>query len=248
MLELNFVEGSIVENKHWSETLYSLRIEADIAPFAAGQFGKLALDIDGERTARPYSFVNAPHEPILEFYSSIVLEGPLSPRLAKLKNGNKIWVANKGAGFLVLDEVPEGKYLWLLATGTALGPFLSILKTDAPWQRFERIALVHAVRHTRELTYRSTIEQFEKEHPDRLVVIPFVSRERADFAVHGRIPAAIKDGSLEKRGAMPFDDNAQVMICGNPDMVRDSTAILTARGLRKNRRRVPGHITVERYW
>ena len=248
MLESNFIEGRVVENRHWTEHLYSLHVEAGAVPFTAGQFGKLALDIDGERVARPYSFVNAPHEPMLEFYSSIVPEGPLSPRLATLETGDKVWVANKGSGFLVLNEVPAGKYLWLLSTGTALGPFLSILKTPEPWERFERIVLVHAVRYTADLSYRDTIRSFERKHPDCFATVPFVSREDTDFAVRGRVPAAIEDGSLEERGAMPFDPDAQVMICGNPDMVKDSTAVLEARGLRKNRRRTPGHITVERYW
>ena len=248
MLETNFVAGCVVENKHWTEHLYSLRVDAGSVPFTAGQFGKLALDIDGERVARPYSFVNAPHEPISEFYSSIVPAGPLSPRLATLKPGDEIWLANKGSGFLVLDEVPQGKYLWLLSTGTALGPFLSILKTAEPWQRFERIVLVHAVRYVKDLSYHDTIKQFEKEHADCFAAISFVSREEIDFAVRGRVPAAIDDGVLEQRGDMPFNTDSQVMICGNPDMVKDSTAALEKKGLKKNRRRTPGHITVEGYW
>ena len=248
MIESSFVKGRVLENKHWTEHLHSLRIEAKIELFTAGQFGKLALDVDGERVARPYSFVNAPHEAELEFYSSVVPGGPLSPLLAALKSGDKVWVSNKGSGFLVLDEVPEGKYLWLLATGTALGPFLSILKTDEPWRRFERVALVHAVRRAEDLSYRDVIAQIKRAHPDSFVTIPFVSREKVDFAVHGRIPAAIKDGSLEERAAMPFNQDSQVMICGNPNMVKDSTAVLEAKGLKKNRRRTPGHLTVERYW
>jgi ferredoxin--NADP+ reductase len=31
-------------------------------------------------------------------------------------------------------------------------------------------------------------------------------------------------------------------------MVKDTSAILQARGLERNRRRTPGHITVENYW
>ena len=248
MLETGFVEGRVVENKAWTKHLYSLRIEADITPFTAGQFGKLALDINGERVARPYSFVNAPDDPVLEFYSSIVPEGPLSPQLATLQPDDKIWVADKGSGFLVLNEVPTGRYLWLLSTGTALGPFLSILTTDEPWRRFERIVLVHAVRYADDLSYRDTLTQFERAHGDHFTVIPFVSREQIDFAIHGRVPASIRDGTLEQRGAMPFNRDAQVMICGNPEMVKDSTAALEDKGLRKNRRRTPGHITVERYW
>ena len=49
--------------RRWTDKLYSLQLTADIAPFTAGQFTRLALDIDGERVARPYSFVNAPDNP-----------------------------------------------------------------------------------------------------------------------------------------------------------------------------------------
>ena len=248
MLESNLIEGRIVESRLWTEHLYSLRVETETVPFTAGQFGKLALDIEGERIARPYSFVNAPHELLLEFYSSIVPRGPLSPKLATLQAGDRVWVSNKGNGFLVLNEVPQGKYLWLLSTGTGLGPFLSILKTDEPWQRFERIVLVHAVRYAKDLSYRDTIALFEKEHADCFATIRFVSREATDFAIRGRIPTTITDGSLEERGAMPINTDTQVMICGNPDMVKDSTTALEDKGLKKNRRRTPGHITVERYW
>jgi ferredoxin--NADP+ reductase len=38
------------------------------------------------------------------------------------------------------------------------------------------------------------------------------------------------------------------MLCGNPAMVSDVTALLEERGMRKHRRRAPGHITVETYW
>ena len=216
--------------------------------FTAGQFAKLALDIGDKRVARPYSFVNAPHESVLEFYSSIVPGGPLSPELAALKEKDRVWVTGRGSGFLVLDEMPEGKYLWLLATGTGIGPFLSILKTGTPWRRFEYIVLVHAVRNARDLSYRDVIEKLLEEHVDQFMMIPFVSREPSDFAIGGRIPARITDGTLEKRGAVPFNQDSQVMICGNPDMVRDSMLALEQKGLRKNRRRTPGNITVERYW
>ena len=38
------------------------------------------------------------------------------------------------------------------------------------------------------------------------------------------------------------------MLCGNPDMLKDTNAALAERGLRKNRRRSPGQITVESFW
>lgn len=245
-----WVEGTVVDNHHWTDQLYSLRVDAEVKDFTAGQFGRLALDIGDQRIGRPYSFVNGPHERPLEFYSIIVPEGPLSTRLHRMESGDKLWVAPKGAGFFTLSQIPDDpSYLWMLSTGTALGPFLSILKTAEPWDRFKRIVLVHAVRHAEELTYRDTINKFLAEHPDQLAYVPFVSREDTDFAIKGRIPAAIEDGRLQARGDMPWDPKeSHAMICGNPAMVKDTGAMLEARGFKKNKRREPGQITTENYW
>lgn len=249
MIDSRYAEGTVSANKHWTDHLCSLRIEAEIQPFTAGQFGKLALEIDGERIARPYSYVNPPQDPMLEFYLIVVPDGPLSSRLAVLEPGDKVQVAKASTGFLVLDEVPKGRYLWMVSTGTGVGPFLSILNTPLPWQRFEKIILVHAVRHAEELSYRELIGRIQKQYPQQFRAIYFVSREKTDFALPGRIPAAIKTGRLEKRAGCTLQpEDSQVMLCGNPDMVKDTTEILLSRGLSKNRRRTPGHITVEAYW
>jgi ferredoxin/flavodoxin---NADP+ reductase len=243
-----WVPGKVVEKKMWTDQLYSLRVDAELEPFRAGQFGRLALEIDGQTVARSYSFVNAPHERPYEFYSIIVPEGPLSPRLQALSPGDPVFLAPKGAGFLTLADVPPGDDLWLLSTGTALGPFLSILKTDDAWQRFKKIVLVHAVRQAKELSYRDTIDAF-KVHGGQFCYVPFVSREDTDFAIKGRVPGAIENGALEARaGAAITAEKSQVMICGNPDMVHDTRAILEARGLKLNKRKEPGQISVENYW
>ena len=238
-----------MNSKRWTEQLFSLRVEAPVEPFKAGQFGKLALEINGEMVFRPYSYVNAPHERPLEFYFIAPPSGPLTRRLIELEPGDPIYVSPRAAGFLTLSEVPDAETLWLLSSGTAIGPFLSILKTEEPWRRFPSIVLVHAVRQAEELTYQDQIRQLLDEHPRRLKVIPFVSREDIDFAIKGRVPEAIKDGRLEaKAGVQLAAEKSQVMICGNPDMVRDTSLVLEERGFKKNRRKVPGHITVENYW
>jgi ferredoxin--NADP+ reductase len=137
----------------------------------------------------------------------------------------------------------------MLSTGTAIGPFLSILAADEVWQRYSRVVLVHAVRTAGELSYRDRIQAYLQQHPEQLQYIPFVSREETGFAIRGRVPAAIKSGELEQRAGLTIDAGvAQVMICGNPAMVNDTLQVLQARGLKKNRRREPGHITTEQYW
>ena len=249
MFRKKFVQGTVIENKHWTQRLYSIKVDADIQKFLPGQFGRLGLEIDGEEVARPYSFVNAPGEAYLEFYSIVVPEGLLSSRLHQIQPGDKVWVASSPAGFFTMNEVPDGRELWMLSTGTALGPFLSILKTDTPWQRFTKIVLVHAVRTEEELTYKETIEVFKQRAPNQFTMVPFVSREQTQYALAGRIPAAIEEGSLEMQANTALAaESSQVMICGNPDMVRDTTDILKAKGFTKNRRRQPGNITTENYW
>ena len=233
----------VVENRHWTESLFSLRVEGAQLRFQAGQFVRIALDVGGERVARAFSFVNPPDDPMLEFYGVIVPEGLLSPPLARLKAGDELYVAPNPAGFLILAEVPDVETLWLISTGTGLAPFLSILRTPTPWQRFRNVVVVHAVRHARELVYRDVISATPAKY------VSFVSREAAPGSLAGRIPAAIADGRLEAAAGVALAPaNSHVMLCGNPQMLKDVQAALALRGMKKHRRRAPGHITVESFW
>ena len=240
---MNWLEGRVIENRHWTDTAFSLRVEAPQLKFQAGQFVRIALEPE---LARAFSFVNPPHDPLLEFYGIVVPEGPLSPRLQKLRAGDRLLVASNPAGFLILSEVPDAQTLWLVATGTGIAPFLSILRTETAWQRFRNVVLVHAVRHAGELAYQEMIRKISKER--ELHYVTFVSREAHAGSLAGRIPAALRDGSLEKAAGLALDHTAHVMLCGNPAMLKDVQAALAERGMRKHRRRNPGHITVESFW
>jgi ferredoxin--NADP+ reductase len=238
-----WLEGRVIENRHWTDALFSLRVEAPRLRFEAGQFVRIAIE---ERVARPFSFVNPPADPVLEFYGIVVPQGPLSPRLVALGRGDRLLVASNPAGFLVLSELPDAETLWLVSTGTGIAPFLSILRTETPWRRFGNVVLVHAVRHARELVYQDMILKISKEN--RVRYVTFVSRESAPGSLAGRIPAAMRDGRLESAAGVSLDQRSHVMLCGNPDMLKDAAGALAERGLRKHRRRSPGHITVESFW
>ncbi|MEJ2654821.1 MAG: FAD-binding oxidoreductase [Acidihalobacter sp.] len=139
----DWLQDRITQKRRWTERLYSLRIDAPIKRFTPGQFIRIALNIDGERVARPYSCVNPPDEPGLEIYYDTVENGPLTTALLEVGKGDTLRVGRNAGGFFTLDEVPSAPQLWMLATGTGLGVLLRLLGTTDAWQRFEQLRLVH---------------------------------------------------------------------------------------------------------
>jgi ferredoxin--NADP+ reductase len=247
-----WIPGKLAHKKYWNDSLFSLHIDVETpVVFEAGQFTRIALDIDGKRIARPYSFVNTPFEAQLEFYLITVPGGELTQPMALVEPGETIWVQTRPAGFFTMPEVPAGKVLWMIASGTALGVFLSLLKTTVPWARFEKIVLVHAVRTLDSLTHQDLIQTFSEKNPGQFQFIPFVSRDAVLPAgvLPGRVTTAIETGLLEQIVGEPLlPETAQVMICGNPDLVKDMMTLLQNKGLKKHLRRDPGQITIENYW
>jgi ferredoxin--NADP+ reductase len=248
-----WVQGTVVGQRHWTDRLHSLQVAAPEVTFVAGQFGRLALPAPPgsveELVGRPYSFVNAPGTAPHEFYYVTVPGGPLSPRLVALSAGDPVSLLRTANGFFSVGEVPAADVLWCLSTGTGLGPFLSILRTPEPWEKFGRVVLVHAVRYGSELSYGEVIAGIAGIHRDAFTYVPIVSREAHPGALRGRIPGLIGDGRLESRAGLPLTaENSHAMLCGNPAMVDDTQRSLSARGMRRHRRKEPGHITVETYW
>jgi len=244
----NWLTAKVTNIKWWNDKLFSLVISAPIEPFKAGQFTKLAMNVDGKRVARAYSFVNAPKNCDLEFYLIKVDEGNLSCPLANLKIGDNIEVSSIASGFFTIEEVPKAEQIWMLSTGTAIGPFLSILQQGDVWTRFDEIVLVHAVRTLADLSYQKLIKNLCHTHT-KLKYVPIVSREHNPTGLVGRVPQLIKSGELEKFvSIIPSIESSQFMICGNPEMVKDTSLALNQLGYERNRRRSPGQITVEQYW
>ena len=244
-----WLSGKVARKTRWNDTHYSLVIAADGPAFVAGQFVRVGMDLGDERVGRPYSLVNPPHEPLLEIFFNVVPEGPLSSELAALEHGDSLWLTDTANGFLTLAEVPEHvRYLWLLATGTGVGPFLSMLQTDEPWRRFENVILGYGVRQQGNLGYGDLIARLQQEHPERFHFVPFVTGEPAAGAFPCRIPETLADGRLEQRVGVSLEPaHSHVMLCGHSEMIRDAVETLESRGLRRHRRREPGHISTEKY-
>lgn len=246
---MGFVEGRIVGRRDWAEGLMTLTVDAQVQPFKPGQFLNLGLQIGEEAVFRPYSMASAPGAPI-EFFLSEVKEGDFSPALFRSKTGDIVLLDPKPNGFFTLDWVPAAEELWLMATGTGLGPFISMLREGELFQRFEHVVIVHGVRSARGLAYSEEIESLAEANPGRLTRVPVVSRDvAAHCAISGRITSALREGRLEQAAGRALrPERSQVMLCGNPAMVEEMLELLAGRGLGRHRSRKPGHVTVEKYW
>ncbi len=250
-----FVKGVVINFQRWTDNEFSLTIKANIAPYQAGQFTKLALpDKDGNWLRRAYSFVNSPNHSlgadIMEFLIIDVPDGNLSPNLAMLNVGDEIFVGDKASGFMTLSEIPTTvKDLWLLSTGTAIGPFLSLLAEPECKVRFENIILVHAVRTRQELVYSKLIIDLLDSYEGKLTYLPIVSREKHQDILSGRIPNLLLDGKLIAAVKVtPKTQSSFFYLCGNPAMVHDTQDVLLKLGFEKHLRRSPGHFSFENYW
>jgi ferredoxin--NADP+ reductase len=244
----DWVKAKVTGKHVWTDGLFSMQFEGPVADFTAGQYIKVALDIEGDRVGRPYSLVNPPHERPVEIYFNEVPEGPLTPRLSDLNPGDEVWLSEKPGGIFTLDTVEPAETLWLLATGTALGVYLSILRSPEPWDRFERVVLVHGVRHAADLTYGETLAAIAERRGERFRFVPAVSREEVPGALSRRINDLLTSGALEAHVGSTIDRHtSHVMLCGNSAMIKDVKALLEERGLVRHKRHAPGQYTTEQY-
>jgi len=263
-----YTTETITDVRPWTDSLFSFRTTRDRGyRFVPGQFARLgvrgrvsALDENKQPRDhdtvvwRAYSIASAAHDEHLEFFSVVVPGGAFTSRLSKLREGDEIFVERKSYGFLTTDRFEAGKDLWMLATGTGLAPFLSILHDFATWESYDNLILVQSVRTQSELAYEDLIRGFEKseyyaQFAHKLRYVRVVTREPVPGTLRDRVTKLVASGVLEENVGLRLDhERSRIMLCGNPEMVEDSRRILTERGFRMSRRGEPGHLAVENYW
>ena len=251
-----YTTQTILSLQHWSEKLFSFRLSRPESwRFVPGQFARLGLPLEnGGMVWRAYSMTSASWDEHLEFFSIVVPNGLFTSRLVRLQVGDMVLLDNKANGFFTVDRLPDGDDLWLLATGTGLAPYLSILQQPEVWQRFAHIVLVHCVRDASELAYRDEIAAL-RQHPlwaewgDRLQYVPVVTRQAEPGMLQQRIPALLASGELADATGLPLTvERSRFMICGNPAMVEDTHRQLMKMGFRLSRLSAPGHLVLENGW
>jgi len=239
-----YSEQQVTSIHKWSDKTFSFTTTRPEAfDFANGEFVTLGLKPEGKLIARAYSIVSTNDAAHLEFLSIHVPDGPLTSRLARIQVGEGVWINSKTTGSLTLRHIQPGRNLYLLATGTGLAPFISLIRGAELYQTFERVVLVHSVRTARELAYR---EEITARSGEQLVYVPTVTRE--PFAITRRGADLFRCGELFDLHELPAADpvHDRVMLCGNPDMNREMTEYLNAQGWTMTNYRGVGNFTVEK--
>jgi ferredoxin--NADP+ reductase len=250
----NLREESVLSVRHWTEDLFSFTTtRSEALRFRSGQFVMIGLPVDGRPLLRAYSIASAHYDEHLEFFSIKAPSGPLTSRLRDLREGDNVLVGAKPTGTLLLENLTPGRNLYLLATGTGLAPFLSLIKDPDVYDRFQKVVLVHGCRRVAELAYQQAITRDLPAHEllgdqirEQLLYYPTVTRE--PYRNRGRITELLQEGRLYKDLDLPkaTPDADRFMVCGGPWMLADMMAQLTGDGFCEGSVARAGDFVVER--
>ena len=250
--------------------LIILRIAPDgpLFTFEAGQYGVLGLRRSASRAEgsdpedpkddpdrmirRAYSIASSSKaDEYIEFYVTLVRSGELTPRLFCLQVRDRVYLGPKATGLFTLNRVPEDRHVILVATGTGLAPYMSMLRTDLVYGGPRLFVVLHGARYSWDLGYRNELSSLARICPS-LVYIPAISRPQDDptwKGPTGYVQDVMLSGVIEERTGLAISpDNFHVFLCGNPSMIEDARDRLVQRGFKPDERKEIGNIHVEEYW
>lgn len=250
--------------------LHIVRVQPDgsLFEFKPGQFAVLGLlgseprvpeaapedppAEPGKLIRRAYSIASSSVERrYAEFYLTLVNSGQLTPRLFALKYGSRLFLSPKATGVFTLDRVAPEKAVILIATGTGLAPYMSMLRTLLVQENQRRFVVLHGARFSWDLGYRGELESLARIRPN-FTYIPSITQAESDphfQGAIGRIQNLLENGVVELSSGVPLDPTkAEVFLCGNPDMIEASKKFLSERGFTQGQAKEPGTIHVEEYW
>jgi len=262
--------ATVIGREEINPQLVILRVRPDSAmfDFKPGQFAVLGLPGSAPRVAeaapedtpsepdkmirRAYSIASSSLEKrYVEFYLTLITSGALTPRLFALKHGSRLFLGPKASGIFTLDKVAPDRAAVLIATGTGLAPYVSMLRTLLVNEDQRRFVVLHGARYSWDLGYRGELESLARLRPN-FTYVPSITRPDQDphfYGYTGRIQTLVEQGVLEKESGVALDPSkAEVFLCGNPEMVKIVSEILVKKGFAGKGGPGPVTIHIEEYW
>ncbi len=267
--ELNAIVTLRDEISPWLMILRIVPQDREVPDFKPGQFAVLGLPGSAPRIAsadpedppakpdalirRAYSIASSSvNRQYLEFYIALVTSGALTPRLFALSIGDRIWLGPRISGMFTLDQAPVDKHVVLIATGTGLAPYVSMLGSCLSCGTQRRVAVLHGARHSWDLGYHSHLRMLEQICPN-FCYYPVLSRPQYEPAPWPGATGHVQDLWQSRVvaaawGFEPTPANSHVFLCGAPAMIEDMVLMLGREGFREHTPTSPAEIHVERYW
>jgi len=188
--------------------------------FTPGQFVSFQADVEGKPITRAYSLASAPRgNNRFELCLNRVEGGNLSPHLFSMSPGDEIEMTAPLGTFVMREPARDSI---LIATGTGITPFRSILQAYLPKSSPE-FTLLFGVRHESHILYREELEGWASQHP-QLHFWPTLSRPGSDWTGRsGHVQAHLEEAI---RGRRDID----FYLCGMKQMVDDVRGTLKGMG------------------
>jgi len=215
--------------------------DPDHKPIDPGKLIRRAYSVASSSVATEYA----------EFYISLVRSGNLTPRLFNLNLGDRLWMSGKCSGYFTLEQTPPDKNVILVATGTGLAPYMSMIRSELTHRNNRHYAVIHGAYHSWDLGYHGELVMMERMSP-ALTYIPVVSNPEEELAPWagetGFVQKIWEKKLVEKAWATaPTPDNTHVFLCGHPDMISSMQEIIENEGFTEHTRKTPGSYHVERF-
>ncbi len=266
MNDLNCVVTNIIPVSPIMKIIRVKPIDWELPEYKAGQFVALALpgsapkcesateefkEPDPDKLIkRAYSIASSSSQDYVEFYITLVHSGSLTPRIFALEIGDKIWMGKKAVGMFTLDQIDPELNVILIATGTGVAPYMSMLRSNA-LSRKGKVMVIHGAANSWDLGYSSELSLLETMFPNFSYhpTITRVEKEPAGWSGDTRFIDAIwQDDVVEKAwGFKPEPENTQIFLCGNPNMTNGMTEILETQGYKEHKKKDPGQIHIEKF-
>jgi len=223
----------VTEVQHYTDKLFRIRLERPRSyRFTAGEFVMIGLE---DAPNRAYSITSGPYDDYLEFYSIKVPDGPLTSKLQHVKINDTIKVGDKPTGTLILANLELGGHLVMMASGTGIAPFISLLREPETYDLFDNITVTWTTRtHAEQDSYRDFLNEMPIEY------FSTITQEEAEF--QGRIQKFLNHGIL----TIDNPTEQRIMICGSIGFNNDLKEHFNSLGFSEGNKKTQGTFVQER--
>ena len=259
---------TVLEVVHYTDRLFYFKITRDpTLIFREGEFVMIGLDNWSEKLQknkpimRAYSMVSPTYADYLEFYSIKVPNGPLTSKLQHIKPGDEILVNQRAVGTLVnANLVTPGRNLYLLATGTGIAPFMSIIRGVETYDHYDNVIIVWGTRTADELAFEEIIEELKvvglrnaqlAYHSPLTIqgkLKTYFTCTREDYKNTGRVTTAMYENKVQDK--LDLSDlsskHDRVMVCGSMEMNLELKEYLDKLGFIEGNNKHPGSYVLEK--